>query len=261
VLRSAGRVVTFMRPFSASFIGSNEYTGVARFLRFVLWFALLVGVLVLIVLPLALGPLLAQQLRDRGLEADTLDVSVALFDPGLVLGHARSITVEATGVTAGPAHIGQARITLSNVGLFDRTFETVSGELSNISVSASGETLGVDEVQLSGPADAADATGRLSRSQAQDLVLSVARRQGLELDQVTFTDNGVSASAHGFVTAAQVAVHGGALVFDPGSSGAIVLVQPEPSDAWRLDEAWISADGLNVHGTVDMARLVSELGP
>jgi len=260
VLRSAGRVVTFMGPFSASFIGSNEYTGVAGFLRFVLWFVLLVGLLVLVVLPLALGPLLAQQLRDRGFEADTLDVSVALFDPGLLLGHARSITVEATGVSAGPARLGHVKVTLGDVGLFDQTFATVNGELDNISVTASGQTLGIEQVQLSGPAGAADATGRLSRSQAQDLVLTVARRQGLELDQVTFSDNGVSASAHGFVAVAQVAVRGGALIFDPGIGGAIVLLQPAPSDPWSVDEAWVSASGLNVHGTVDTTRLAQELG-
>lgn len=232
----------------------------AGFLRFVLWFVLLVGLLVLVVLPLVLGPVLAQQLRDRGVQADTLDVSVALFDPGLLLGHARSITVEATGVSAGSATIGHAKVTLGDVGLFDRTFATVSGELDNISVTASGETLGIEQVQLSGPAAAADATGRLSRSQAEQLVLTIAGRQGLQLDQVTFSDTGASVSAHGAESAAQVAVRGGALIFDPGIGGTIVLLQPAPSDPWSIDEAWVSASGLNVHGTVDTTRLADQLG-
>jgi hypothetical protein len=232
---------------------------VASFLRFLLLFGVLLAALVLVVLPLALGPLLAQQLRDHGLEAESLNVGVGLFDPGLVLGHARSITVDATGVSAGSVKIGRARITLGDVGLFDRTFDNLSGELDDISVSASGETLGIASVQLDGAADEADATGRLSQQQADDLVMNAARRQGLALDAVHFSDAGVSVSAHGFEAPAHVAVRGGALVFDPGVSGAIVLVQPEPSDAWRLDEAWITAEGLNVHGTVDVARLVSQL--
>jgi hypothetical protein len=242
-----------MRPFSASFIGSNEYTGVAGFLRFVLW-------LVLVVLPLALGPLLAQQLRDRGLQADTVNVSVALFDPGLLLGHSRSITVEATGVSSGAARVGHAKVTIGDVGLFDQTFATVSGELDNISVTASGETVGIDQVQLSGPATAADAIGRLSRVQAEQLIMAVAQRQGLALDQVTLSDTGASVSAHGFVSPAQVAVRGGALVFDPGIGGTIVLLQPAPSDPWSIDEAWVSASGLNVHGIVDATRLADQLG-
>lgn len=232
----------------------------AGFLRFVLWFVLLIGLLVLVVLPLALGPLLAQQLRDRGLQADTVNVSVALFDPGLLLGHSRSITVEATGVSAGPAKIGHAKVTLGDVGLFDQTFATVSGELDNISVTASGETISIDQVQLSGPATAADAIGRLSRTQAEQLVMTVAQRQGLALDQVTFSDSGASVSAHGFVSPAQVAVRGGALIFDPGIGGTIVLLQPAPSDPWSIDEAWVSASGLNVHGIVDATRLANELG-
>ncbi len=230
-----------------------------RFLRFLLLFVVLVGLLLLVVLPLALGPLLAQQLRDHGLEADSLDVSVAMFDPGLVVGNARGITIDATGVNAGSARIGSVRLTLGDVNLFDRTFQSVSGELDDIAVSASGETLGVHAVQLDGPGGRADATGRLSNAQARQLVMTVAGRQGLDLDDVTFSDSGVSVSAHGFTSAAHVAVRGGALIFDPGIAGAIVLLQPEPSDVWRLDEAWISAQGLNVHGTVDVARLVRDL--
>src|SRR5687768_7201473 len=57
-LRSAGRVVTLIGALSASIIQRSEYRRVAGFLRFLVFCALLLAVLVLFVLPLALGPFL-----------------------------------------------------------------------------------------------------------------------------------------------------------------------------------------------------------
>ncbi len=48
-------------------------------------------------------------------------------------------------------------------------------------------------------------------------------------------------------------------MLDPGVGGVIVLLQPAPSDPWTLQEAWVSADGLNVRATVDMAELTRNL--
>ena len=42
--------------------------------------------------------------------------------------------------------------------------------------------------------------------------------------------------------------------------GLLVLLQPAPSDPFRLEEAWITGDGMNVRGTVDMQRLAASLG-
>ena len=55
-------------------------------------------------------------------------------------------------------------------------------------------------------------------------------------------------------------VSGGALVLEPGVGGSIVLLQPAPSDPWSLKEAWVTADGLNVRATVDVASLTDDLG-
>jgi hypothetical protein len=78
-------------------IGRSEYTGVGGLLRFLAWFALLVAVFVLVVLPLLVGPLLTGVVRDMGVRADTIEVSVA-FSPGLILGRSRAVTVSATNV-------------------------------------------------------------------------------------------------------------------------------------------------------------------
>src|SRR4051794_14970266 len=96
--RSAGRVVTFICPVSALIMRSDEYRAVGRFLRFLAFFAVLVAAFILIALPMLLGPFLAGMVRNAGLQADTISVNVAPFDPGLVLGTARKITLIASNV-------------------------------------------------------------------------------------------------------------------------------------------------------------------
>ena len=68
-----------------------------RFLRFFVFFVLLVAVLVLVVLPLAARPGADAVVRDAGLQADTVSVSVAPFDPTLLLGKSRQITPDCHG--------------------------------------------------------------------------------------------------------------------------------------------------------------------
>ena len=88
-----------------------------RFLGFLVFFVLLAAAFVLIGLPLLLGPVLTGMVRDAGLKSDTLSVSVALFDPTLLLGKARKITLVATGVDASPAHIGNVNLAIGEASL------------------------------------------------------------------------------------------------------------------------------------------------
>ncbi len=57
---------------------------------------------------------------------------------------------------------------------------------------------------------------------------------------------------------ARLEVRGGALVLFPGTGGGVPLLQPAPSEAWQLEEAWISDNGLNLRGVVDTTRLAAE---
>ena len=73
--------------------------------------------------------MLAGTVRDMGVRAATVDVSVALFDPGLILGRSRQVTIDATNVDMAPAAIGSFHLGLGNVSYIERTFETVTGDL------------------------------------------------------------------------------------------------------------------------------------
>jgi len=231
---------------------------VGGFLRFLAFFAVLAAALVLVVLPLALSPILTQSVRDMGLRSDSLSVTLALFDPFIVMGRSRSVHLTADEVDLSPATARSLDLTLGDVSFFDRTWRTVDGEMHDLSLSTGGETFTLDSLRVTGPADAANATARLTADEAEALIRYSAQRQGLQLDDVTFSGQGIQVKSHGVTADAQVQVRGGALVLQPGNGlPAVPLIQPAPSDAWRLDEAWISDDGLNVRGTVDTTQLAN----
>ncbi len=232
----------------------------AGFLRFLAFFLLLVALLVLVVLPLALGPLLTQTVRDLGLRSQTLEVTVAPFDPFLVLGRSRRVNLVAEDIDMPPATVGRAQIALIDASFFERRFDAVEGTLSDVQVTVGGDSIRASEIAIDGPADAATATARLSPDEAERLVRVAAARAGLSIDDVRVTDSGVTVVVSGLEATSQLRVTGGALLLEPEIGGQIVLIQPAPSDAWQLQEAWVTAEGLNLRGEVDVTSLVEEMG-
>ncbi|MEO8625969.1 MAG: hypothetical protein ABI452_04645 [Candidatus Limnocylindrales bacterium] len=229
------------------------------FLRFVTFFVLLVAGFVLVALPLLMGPLLAGVVRDVGLRADKIEVSVALFDPGLFVGRSRQVALSATSVDMGQARIGSLELTLGGVAFFDRTFDTVSGELRDVQLTLGKNSVSATSATVDGPAGAATLTAQFSASQAAQLLTVAAAHNGLTLDKVTVSDSGVRVTVHGIEADAQLSVRGGALLLDPGVGGAVVLIQPAAREPWRLTDVWFSANGMNLAGTVDVARIVTGL--
>jgi hypothetical protein len=232
---------------------------VAGFLRFGAWFVLLVAGFVLVGLPLLVGPLLAGTVRDMGVRADTVDVGVAMFDPGLILGRSRQVTLDATNVDMSPATIGSFHIGLGNVDYFERSFESVSGELGNVRLVMGNDTVSAEGATVAGTADAATVTARFGADQVAQLLTVAAAREGLTLQDVTVTDSGVRVTIHDLEADAQLLVRGGALLIDPGVGGPRVLLQPRPSDPWSLTDVWFSAGGMNLSGTLDVAQIARDL--
>ena len=232
----------------------------AGFLRFVVWFSVLLAVLALVVLPLIATPILTQMVRDMGLRSETLRVSVDLFDPSLLVGRARNLHIVAGNVDMSPAGVGSIDLTLGDVSFFDRTWGSVDGELTGISVTTSGGTVTLGSLLIAGPAEEASATARLSADETETLIRLAAEREGLGLDDVQFSNEGVRVTIRDATSAAQLQVRGGALVLFPGSgSGGVPLIQPAPSDGWAPQEAWISDDGLNVRGVVNTTDLAAQV--
>ena len=229
------------------------------FFRFAGWFALLLGVFVLVVLPLLLSPLLTAMVREMGLRSQTLDVSVAMLDPSLLFGRSRRVSLVATDVDASPARIGHLQLALGEASYFDRSFETVSGELRDVSVTIGRGELSASSIVVNGPASAASITARLSAGETEALIRAAATRAGLSVESVRLSESGVTVSLLGHEGEAGIRVRAGALLLEPQGTGPVVLIQSAPADPWSLNESWISDRGLNISGTVDMTRLVRSL--
>jgi hypothetical protein len=228
---------------------------VSGLLRFLLFFALLVGLLVFVALPALASPLLGQLVRDAGLQADRLSVSVPYFDPGLIVGQPSRLRLEAGDVELGPATAAGLDLTLGEVDLLGRTFESVRGNVRDTELTAGGLNVAVDRIDIEGPATQARVTAHFAPDQAADILRQSARRVGVALDDVRLVDDAVRLRVAGFEARATVAVEGGALVLRAEHLPALLLLQPAPSEPWRLTEASVSSDGLTVSGVVDAAAL------
>lgn len=229
------------------------------FLRFAAFFTLLVGVLVFVVLPAVASPVLTQMVREMGLRGDDLDVSIEYFDPSLLSGNADSVTIKGRNVELPPALVGNLTLRFGSVSLVDRTFATITGRLEDVTLAAAGLTVRVESVDVDGPSSAAAATGRFDADQTRQLVTGAARRAGLQIDDVRLVDGGLQMSVGGLETGAAIAVRGGALVLSPEGVAPVLLLQPAPSDPWRLSEAFVSPTGVTVRGVVDAATLAERI--
>ena len=230
------------------------------FLRFLTLFAVLVAFLGLVVVPVLATPVLTGMVRDMGLRADTLRVSVELFDPLIFLGRSRALHVEATNVDVAPAGIERMDIVLRNVSFLDRTWETVDGELEGLALTTGGQTFTASSVVVSGDVREARATARMTEQEVQDIVRFAARRQGLPIDMVALTDSGVQVTNDGDPSLGRLEVRGGVLILSPGEGAPpVVLIQPQATDSLRLEEVWISDGALNVRGVVDPGLFTNQV--
>jgi len=232
---------------------------VLRLLRFVLFFVAVVAVLVFLILPAVVSPLLTQYVRDLGVRADELNVTVDTFDPALLSGRAARLRIEGTNVEIGPATVGDLDITFGNVSLFDRSFQSLNGQLDDVVVAGGGLAAAARQVNVLGPAASATATGEFDSDQSEKMVKLAAQRAGVTLDSARLVDGGLRLTVGGIEVGARISVEGGALVLRPTLGGPVLLLQPASSDPWQLDEAYVSPDGITVRGTVDARRIAGQV--
>jgi hypothetical protein len=242
-------------------LGGTDYAGraVIRLIRFAAFFVVVVGLLVYLVLPAALSPLLTQYVRDMGVQADDLTVTVDAFDPALFSGRAVRLRVQGTNVEIGRTRVGEMDVTFGNVSIFDRSFQTLSGQLEDVVVAGGGATAEAVQVNVLGSADNASATGQLDDAQSEAMVKLAAKRAGVSLDSARLVDGGIQLTLGGLEIDAGIGVEGGALVLRPGIGEPILLLQPNTSDPWRLSEAYVTPSGITVRGTVDASRIADQI--
>jgi hypothetical protein len=206
-----------------------------------------------------MGPLLAGVARDHGVRADSVNVSVALFDPSLVLGRSRQVSLSAANVDLGQGQAGSLKLTLGGVDFFDRTFETVSGELDDVQITLGDNVVSAASASVAGPAGAATVTAHFAGTQVAHLLTVMAAHNGLTLDDVAVTESGVKVTIHGVQATAQLSVRAGALLLNSAIGGNVVLLQPTRKEPWKLTDVWFSPEGMNLSGTVDLNEIVGDM--
>lgn len=229
-------------------------------IKFAVFSAALIALLVFVVIPVVAGPLISGLARDAGLVGDDVEVSVDLLGPGIISGRAPSVRFQGNEVVVSRAVIGRVDLTLTEVSFSDRSFETVSGTLYEVRVTGPGDVaIVVDVIDLEGPAQATRATGRLDRPESEALVREIARQAGLDVDDVILGDGLITIQQGGQSVDARLRVAGDALILDPAGVEPIVLLAPAPSESWRLSDVVITPEGMTVDLTVDVRDLASRM--
>lgn len=232
----------------------------AGLIKFAAFSAALIALLVFVVIPVVAGPIISGLARDAGLAGDDVEVSVDLLGPSILSGRAPSVRFQGSAVAVPRAVIGRVDLTLTEVALSDRTFETVSGTLSEVRVTGPGDVaIVVETIDLEGPAEATRATGRLDRPESEALVQEIASQAGVEVVDVTLDDGFITFEQGGQTVDARLRVAGDALILDPVGVEPIVLLAPAPSKSWRLSDVVITPLGMTIDLTIDVRGLASQM--
>jgi hypothetical protein len=231
----------------------------ASFLRFVLFGAVAVALVVFVAVPLLAGPILSSMVRDAGFAGQDLHVGVNLVGTGILSGRAESVHVQARNINVPHGMVGDMDLTLHDVSAMDRSFSAVSGTLHDVHVSGpNGIPVVVNTVDLSGPATTAQARGTISGPDAERLVSAAAAASGTKVDSVRLSQGGLTVSSGGRTTQARLRVAGRALILDH-EGASTVLVAPAPSEDWHLEGVSITPTSIQVDLEVDVRALAANL--
>jgi hypothetical protein len=215
------------------------------------------------------GPTLARSLVAAGLAASgfsaaTQTITIAA-DPPLELlgGHADAVGIDATGVSVAGIQAGSVAITLRSVSLIDRSYEAVSGRLTDVTASSGGTTVRLTRVDVSGPAASASATIQIPGAEIADRIREGIRDfVALEPTSVRFAaPDAVTIELGGEALGARLLIDAeGRLVIDIdpaiGGSSPIVAFDPTAFPGLRLSSVSVATGYVIVEGTMDMTRLV-----
>jgi hypothetical protein len=230
---------------------------------FVLFTALVAGVLVFVVVPYVAGPVISSVVSSSGfIQGGSVTVDTKGSGPELIQGHADELRLRGSDVSIEGMTIGDADLTLRDVALFDRTFKGISGNLARVRVPVpAGPVVTVASIDLDGATEAVDAVGRLDPAEADAVIREATARAGVRVDEATLGDGLVRLRLGDLEVEAGLSVRNGSLVLEPqGGLPSIVLMESRPQDPWDLDGVTIRPDALSLSGTLDVRELVAEGG-
>lgn len=260
-LAAASQSIAPGRAVNAGSAGAATMRGMRSLLGFLVTAAVALAVL-WFGLPIAASGIVTATAVAAGLDGTTTRANV-LADPPLAVlfGHADRVTITSSNDTLRGVGIASLDLTLSGVGLLDRSAEAIEGTLSGIRATADATSLRIDRATLSGnpaaarlvllvmPDDVAAALQARLTSAGGGTVGSVAGRPP---DAVTALVDG-----HDVTFTLSVEADGSLVARPPGGIlGPVVLWAPGTGLPATLDGVSVGADGIRVTGTLDAATLL-----
>jgi hypothetical protein len=220
-----------------------------------------VFLLVWFALPLAVSALAAGALNAAGFNGTDTHVEVSANPPPLLLtGHADTVHITASDASLSDLHAAGVDVTLGSVDLMSRSIGTVNGTLTGVRVAApNGDTVSIDKVTLSGPADRTVATCSLSLAQAQALAESQLAAQGIKATVRFVAPNVVKLLVSGKTFDGRLVATDGSLFLVPDSKSmpTVLLINPGSGNPFRVTSAVVDDSHVTLTGSIDIDSLLN----
>jgi hypothetical protein len=216
-----------------------------------LWFAL----------PLAVGALAGGALSAAGFNGTDTRVEVSANPPPLLLtGHADAVHITSAQVSLSDLHAAGVDVTLGGVDLLSRDIGTVEGTLTGVRVAApNGDTVLIDRVTLSGPADLTVARCSLTIAAAEALAQSQLAAQGIKAKVSLAAPNSVTLTVGGASFKGHLVANGDSLFLasDSKAMPTVLLIKAGSGNPFHVDAVSIDETHVNLTGTLDVQGLLS----
>ncbi len=212
--------------------------------------------------PAIVGSIVLAGLGAGGFTSATRTVTVDARPPlELLLARAHEIRIDATGASVSGVHADRLAVTLTEVALLDRTFASITVDLTAATVRSGGTDLLLSSIKVAGPTHRAPAVVRIPAAELEALI-SEAVRKALpvapttvkvgEPDIVTIGVLGRDLTTTLGVDAA------GRVILEPAGGGIVeaVLFDPATVPGMTLTGVRVVGSEVVVDGFADVARLL-----
>jgi hypothetical protein len=212
--------------------------------------------------PALAAGLVTAALASAGFTSAERTVTVEAHPPlTLLVAHADSVRIEATGVSFSGIHAGTMDATLDDVSLLDRTFARIDLRLGDATVRTGGSDVLLSRIDVAGPARNATAQVALPTVEVASLIEAKVRTV-LPVAPTTVRISApdvVTIEVLGQQLTTRLGVDAqGRLVLEPAGGGIVEAVLFDPSTVPGLTLVHVSASDQEVvvDGFADVTRLL-----
>ncbi len=212
--------------------------------------------------PSVAGALVSAGLSAGGVATTTRTVAVDAEPPlELLLGRAHAVRIDATGATAVGIRAAHLVLTLRDVRLLDRTYDTIEATMTDVTVPSRGHDVLLSSIVVAGPADDATVTARLPAGEVAALI----RDELTRVLPVAPTSVSLGAPDRATIVIlgrtfeARLAVDSeGQVVLEPAATGLVRVVAFDPSGlpGLTVTKVQVLGDEVVIDGLANVPRLV-----